>query len=55
MLLLTLRGTPMMYYGDEIGMTDVVIPPAEVQDPAEKNEPGKGHGARPGAHAHAVG
>ncbi len=47
MLLLTLRGTPTMYYGDEIGMTDVVIPPAEVQDPAEKNEPGKGQGRDP--------
>src|ERR1700761_7481503 len=47
MLLLTLRGTPTMYYGDEIGMTDVAIPPAEVQDPAEKNEPGKGMGRDP--------
>ena len=47
MLLLTLRGTPTMYYGDEIGMTDVSIPPAEVQDPAEKNEPGKGQGRDP--------
>jgi alpha-glucosidase len=47
MLLLTLRGTPTLYYGDEIGMTDVVIPAAEVQDPAEKNEPGKGMGRDP--------
>jgi len=47
MLLLTLRGTPTMYYGDEIGMTDVAIPAAEVQDPAEKNEPGKGQGRDP--------
>jgi len=47
MLLLTLRGTPMMYYGEEIGMTDVAIPAAEVQDPAEKNEPGKGMGRDP--------
>jgi alpha-glucosidase len=47
MLLLTLRGTPTMYYGDEIGMADVVIPAAEVQDPAEKNEPGKGQGRDP--------
>ena len=47
MLLLTLRGTPMMYYGDEIGMTDVAIPAAEVQDPAEKNQPGKGMGRDP--------
>jgi alpha-glucosidase len=47
MLLLTLRGTPTMYYGEEIGMTDVPIPPAEVRDPAEKNEPGKGQGRDP--------
>ncbi len=47
MLLLTLRGTPTMYYGEEIGMTDVPISPAEVQDPAEKNEPGKGMGRDP--------
>jgi alpha-glucosidase len=47
MLLLTLRGTPTMYYGDEIGMTNVVIPADEVQDPAEKNEPGKGMGRDP--------
>jgi alpha-glucosidase len=47
MLLLTLRGTPMMYYGEEIGMTDVAIPTAEMQDPAEKNEPGKGMGRDP--------
>ena len=47
MLLLTLRGTPTMYYGDEIGMTDVAIPPDEVQDPFEKNEPNKGLGRDP--------
>jgi alpha-glucosidase len=47
-LLLTLRGTPTMYYGDEIGMHDVPIPVDEVQDPFEKNEPGKGVGRDPG-------
>ncbi len=47
MLLLTLRGTPTMYYGEEIGMTNVEIPAEEVQDPAEKNEPGKGQGRDP--------
>ena len=47
MLLLTLRGTPTLYYGDELGMTDVAIPVAEVQDPFEKNEPGKGLGRDP--------
>jgi alpha-glucosidase len=33
MLLLTLRGTPTLYYGEEIGMTDVEIPPHRQQDP----------------------
>jgi alpha-glucosidase len=47
MLLLTLRGTPTLYYGDELGMADVPIPPEEVQDPFEKNEPGKGLGRDP--------
>jgi alpha-glucosidase len=37
MLLLTLRGTPTIYYGDEIGMTDVALAPDEVQDPQGKN------------------
>ena len=36
MLLLTLRGTPTVYYGEEIGMTDVTIPPEQVYDPVEK-------------------
>jgi alpha-glucosidase len=40
-LLLTLRGTPTMYYGDEIGMRDVPIPPDEVQDPQGLNMPDK--------------
>ena len=47
MLLLTLRGTPTMYYGDEIGMCDVPIPPGRVQDPFEKNVPGMGLGRDP--------
>jgi alpha-glucosidase len=47
MLLLTLRGTPTLYYGDELGMTDVPISPEQVQDPAERNEPGKGRGRDP--------
>ncbi|MDQ6925721.1 MAG: alpha-amylase family glycosyl hydrolase, partial [Candidatus Eremiobacteraeota bacterium] len=46
-LLLTLRGTPTVYYGDEIGMRDVSIPPALVQDPAEKQQPGLGLGRDP--------
>ena len=47
MLLLTLRGTPMLYNGDELGMTDVPIPPERVQDPYEKNSPGLGVGRDP--------
>src|SRR5262249_11408938 len=44
MLLLTLRGTPTLYYGDEQGMLNVTIPPERVQDPLEKNVPGLGLG-----------
>ena len=47
MLLLTLRGTPTMYYGDDIGMQDAVIPPELVQDPFEKRVPGIGVGRDP--------
>jgi alpha-glucosidase len=47
MLLLTLRGTPTMYYGDEIGLPNVPIPPRRVQDPWERNEPGLGLGRDP--------
>ncbi|GLK67116.1 alpha-amylase family glycosyl hydrolase [Hansschlegelia plantiphila] len=42
MLLLTLRGTPTLYYGDEIGLADVPVPHDLAQDPWEKNEPGHG-------------
>src|SRR5450432_3420404 len=44
MLLLTLRGTPTLYYGDEIGMHQVAIAPDQVRDPFEKNVPGIGMG-----------
>lgn len=47
MLLLTLRGTPTLYYGDEIGMHDVAIAPDRVCDPFEKNVPGLGLGRDP--------
>jgi alpha-glucosidase len=47
MLLLSLPGTITLYYGEEIGMTNVSIPPEMVQDPAEKNEPGIGVGRDP--------
>jgi alpha-glucosidase len=41
-LLLTLRGTPTLYYGDELGMRDAVVPPDRVQDPWERRVPGLG-------------
>jgi alpha-glucosidase len=44
MLLLTLRGTPTIYYGDEIGMQQVAIAPEHVRDPFENNVPGIGVG-----------
>jgi alpha-glucosidase len=47
MLLLTLRGTPTIYQGEEIGMSDVTIPPEFVQDPWERNVPGLGLGRDP--------
>jgi len=40
MLLLTLRGTPTLYQGDEIGIGKVTIPPNRVRDPKELREPG---------------
>ncbi len=47
MLLLTLRGTPTMYYGEEIGMEDGDIPLDRLVDPAEINAPGLGLGRDP--------
>jgi alpha-glucosidase len=43
MLLLTLRGTPTCYYGDEIGMENVPIPPEMVMDPPAVNQPEIAH------------
>jgi alpha-glucosidase len=43
LLLLTLRGTPTCYYGDELGMDDVPIPPEKVQDPPAVNQPELAH------------
>jgi alpha-glucosidase len=40
MLLLTLRGTPTCYYGDEVGMRDVEIPAHLMVDPVGKTAPG---------------
>ena len=47
MLLLTLRGTPTIYYGDELGLADVPIPAGQVKDPRELREPGIGLGRDP--------
>ena len=40
MLLLTLRGTPTLYQGDELGLTGEAIPPALIRDPQALREPG---------------
>jgi alpha-glucosidase len=47
MLLLTLRGTPTLYQGDELGIADVPIPPDRVRDPWELRVPGLGLGRDP--------
>ncbi len=44
MLLLTLRGTPTLYYGDEIGMSDVPTPRERQRDPWGWRVPGLGLG-----------
>ena len=44
MLLLTLRGTPTLYQGDELGIGHVTIPPDRLRDPRELREPGLGLG-----------
>jgi glycosidase len=47
MLLLTLRGTPTLYYGDELGLTDVAIAAADVQDPRGLRQHGLALGRDP--------
>ncbi|HVN83483.1 MAG TPA: alpha-amylase family glycosyl hydrolase [Candidatus Binatia bacterium] len=42
LMLLTLRGTPFVYYGDEIGMLDGVIPAERICDPVGKRFPAVG-------------
>ncbi|MBA2695344.1 MAG: DUF3459 domain-containing protein [Actinobacteria bacterium] len=42
LLLLTLRGTPFIYYGDELGLTDVPVAPEHVCDPWNAVRPGAG-------------
>ncbi|WP_066781246.1 alpha-amylase family glycosyl hydrolase [Sphingomonas sp. CCH5-D11] len=44
MLLLTLRGTPTLYQGDEIGIGTVDIPPHRIRDPQDLRQPGMGLG-----------
>ena len=39
MLLLTLRGTPTCYYGDELAMIDGKIPPELIRDPQGQDHP----------------
>src|SRR5258708_40127295 len=46
-LLMTLRGTPTLYYGDELGLENVPIPPERVRDPFGLNMPGPGQGRDP--------
>jgi alpha-glucosidase len=51
-MLLTLRGTPFLYAGEELGLEDAVIPAERVVDPGGRDgcrapipwEPGPGHG-----------
>ena len=43
LMLLTLRGTPTCYYGDELGMENVPIPAEYVQDPPAVNQPEIAH------------
>ena len=47
MVLLTLRGTPFLYYGDELGMTDVAVPNDSTADPLSRRMPGQHRGRDP--------
>jgi alpha-glucosidase len=38
--LFTARGTPTLFQGDEIGLSNGIIPPDRIRDPQEKQEPG---------------
>jgi alpha-glucosidase len=46
-LLLTLRGTPTLYYGEELGLRDVPIAPERITDVREAQQPGRGLGRDP--------
>jgi alpha-glucosidase len=51
MMLLTLRGTPLLYYGDEIGMPEVEVPRNRLKDPVGlrhwPEDPGRDRGRTP--------
>jgi alpha-glucosidase len=51
LMLLTLRGTPLLYYGDEIGMTEVRVPKERLRDPVGRRrwpeDPGRDRGRTP--------
>jgi oligo-1,6-glucosidase/alpha-glucosidase len=44
LLLLTLRGTPTLYQGDELAIGKVDIPPDRIRDPQDLRQPGLGLG-----------
>jgi alpha-glucosidase len=46
-MLMTLPGMAFIYYGEELGMTDVPIPADRVQDPAALGDPARGQGRDP--------
>lgn len=46
-LLLTLKGTPTLYYGDELGLPDAPVGPGRARDCAELRAPGLGLGRDP--------
>ena len=50
-ILLTLRGTPLLYYGDEIGMPNVDVPRDRLMDPVGRRhwpeDPGRDKGRTP--------
>jgi len=43
-LLLTLRGTPTLYQGDELGIGRIAIAPERIRDPQDLRQPGLGLG-----------
>ncbi len=47
MLQLTLRGLPVVYYGDELGLPDAKVTADQVRDPWETRVPGRGFGRDP--------